>query len=345
MYLDYCASHPLRTSCKSLIQSLIQEDLRNPSAIYKEGRHFKSLIDRARQTLADILHVSFENVIFTSGATEANNMMLKGFEGPVIVSALEHDSVFYVRDDAFICPILPSGIIDLEALEGLLKEQEHPFLVSISPAHHETGILQPYDALYALVKRYKGHLHADCSQIVGKIPFPQADAYSLSGHKMGGLMGCGALVTSVAYKPLMFGGGQEKSRRPGTENILGILTFEQALKEALSEDWSNVKRIETFLDNPCIVGSDQERLPHISLLLMPGIPSATQVMTFDLEGIEVSAGSACSSGKVKASRALEAMNIEHRACSLRVSIGATPIDFTPFCKVWNQLRHTSLESL
>ncbi len=343
MYLDYNATYPLRPSCKNLIEELMREDFKNASAVYAGGRYTKKKMDNARRYLAEVLSVPSQDVIWTSGATEANNILLKGYNGPVIVSAIEHESVFAARKNCIVCPVNPNGLLDVESLEHLLFEFPYA-LVSCAPAHHETGIIQEND-IYSIVKKYKGYLHADCTQIVGKIPLPKADAYSFSGHKMGGLMGCGALVSSIPFNALMHGGGQERSLRPGTENIFGILTFEQAFKDDLSEDWSKIQRPESYLDNPLVVGKNMKRLPNVSLLLMPGVVSATQVMTFDLAGIEVSSGSACSSGRFRESRCLSAMNVKHRECALRVSVGPDPIDMTPFVQVWNKIYKTTLEKI
>lgn len=335
MYLDYNAMHPLRPTCKEFISSYVQSG--NPSSVHQGGRYSRSLIDQARQKVAHMLNVSHESIVWTSGATEANNLMLQGFQGPVVVSAAEHDSVYYARKDAIICPVHSSGLVDLVFLDKTLQVLEEPFLVSIAAAHNETGIIQPMEDIYQLVKRYKGFLHSDCTQVPGRIAWPQADSFSLSGHKMGGLPGCGALISEVPLKPLMYGGGQERFLRPGTENILGIMTFACALGEALADDWSNTVRIEDILKDVIVVGKGMERLPNTSLLIMPGVLSATQVMHFDLKGIYVSSGSACSSGKVRVSRTLEAMKIDHRECALRVSSGANLTNISLFCDAWTTL--------
>jgi cysteine desulfurase len=341
MYLDYNATYPLRPSCKDLIRELLKEDFRNPVTVYGGGRYTKGRLDRAKKNLADVLSTDPDTIFWTSGATESNNIILKGFKGPVIVCATEHESVYLARKNGAICPVHKNGLIDLDSLDQLLIEFPGA-LVSCAPAHHETGIIQD-ENIYKLIKKHKAFLHADCTQIVGKMPLPDADAISLSGHKMGGLMGCGALMSKIPFASLMHGGSQQKFLRPGTENIFGILTFDQALKEALNTDWSKIKRPEEYLDNPLVVGQEMKRLPNVSLVLMPGVSSEKQVIGLDLDGMELSSGSACSSGRFRESRSLSAMNVAYRDCALRISVGPEPIDMEPFAKAWNKIKQKNLE--
>jgi cysteine desulfurase len=334
IYLDHNATTPLHPDAK---QAMVQAMgvIGNGSSVHQFGRQVRSLIEQARQSVADYFQTKAENIVFTSGATEANHLALCGFEGCVIVSAAEHDSVDQARLDRLVCPVNAHGVIDLKALETLLQEITGPVMVSVAAANNETGVVQPMKDLIALVKSYGAFIHSDAVQAVGRLPFPTdgIDLVSVSAHKIGGPQGVGALVnqTNVPLKAQLRGGGQERSLRSGTENALGIVGFGAALRRAQEQDWASVATLRDELENRLIADCPEAvilankgcRLPNTTVLAMPGVSSATQVMSFDLKGIAVSAGSACSSGKVKPSRALAAMGVpkELADCSIRVSLG------------------------
>lgn len=354
IYLDHNASMPLCPKAREAIICVMNET-GNASSIHQYGRTIRHHIETARKIVADAVHVSPAQVIFTSGATESNNMALRGFEGQTIISSVEHDSIIHARPDSLICPVDQRGILDLEALEDFLKQQTGPTLVSLQYANNETGILQPMDRIVSLVRHYKAKIHCDAVQVLGKLELDwkslNLDAISLSAHKIGGPHGVGALIVSpdLALKPLIKGGGQERSFRPGTENVLGIVGFAAALQSCKSRNWEKIAhlrailegKIKSYCPESIIFGETVDRLPNTVNLTMPGVKSDLQVMNFDLLGIAISAGSACSSGKVKASRILQAMKVppQHQETAIRVSLGidTTESDVDSFVDGWKRL--------
>jgi len=334
IYLDYNATAPL---CESAKQA-IQEGMRwvgNASSVHQFGRCVRQKIEDVRTELADFFSVKAANVIFTSGATEANHLALCGFEGRVVVSAIEHDSVDQARSDKDVCPVDHNGMIDLDALEKWLKAQNGPCLVSMMAANNETGVIQPLNHVVDLAKRYGALVHCDAVQAVGRIAltWEGIDLISLSAHKLGGPQGVGALVmrNDISLQAQLRGGGQERSMRSGTENFLGIMGFGAALKTSQVSSWEKAgflrDELESRLEAACthvkFLARKVPRLPNTTVIVMEGVTSATQVMNFDLKGIAISAGAACSSGKVKSSRVLTAMGIPQAMadCSIRVSFG------------------------
>lgn len=352
LYLDYNATAPL---CGPAKQAMLEGmDLAgNASSVHQFGRQVRQKIEQARQEVADFFKGTPAGVIFTSGATEANHLALCGFEGGVIVSAVEHDSVDQARQDRVVCPVNSQGIIDLTALEALLQNRNEPVMVSVMAANNETGAIQPLDQVVNLAKRYGAFIHCDAVQAIGRLPlsWEGIDLVSLSAHKLGGPQGVGALVmrTDIALKAQLRGGGQERSFRSGTENFLGILGFAAALKVAKMQDWVAVKAVRDLLEKrlkaecPEVIflANEAPRLPNTAVIAMKGVRSATQVMNFDLAGIAISAGAACSSGKVKSSRVLTAMGIPEALadCSIRVSLGPTsaPNLVDRFLEVWMEI--------
>lgn len=364
LYLDYNATAPLLDNVRAAIQESLHI-VGNASSTHHAGRHVRQLIETSRTHLGHFFGLSPKRIIFTSGATESNNLALRGFQGPVIVGATEHDSVFDVRADKIICPVDDQGIIDLNALEHLIKTvlqtSPQPPLVSIMAANNETGAIQPLAEIVDLVKRYDGFVHCDAVQAVGKLSLNWAqlgvDMISLSGHKIGGLQGIGALFVheKLPLTPQMRGGGQEFYHRAGTENVLGIIAFGHAIQSCspnngqdITANWQPIAvlrdeletQIQSFCPSVQIFSKKTPRLPNTTNLTMPGINSALQVMAFDLAGIAVSAGSACSSGKVKSSRVLKAMGVDDAVsnCALRISLGpqTTRDDIQRFIAIWQQ---------
>ena len=349
LYLDYNATAPL---CREAKQAILEgmELVGNGSSVHQFGRQVRQRIEQARQEIANFFKIASANIIFTSGATEANHLALCGFEGRIIVSAVEHDSVDQARPDRLVCPVDAQGIIDLGALEILLKQGKSPTMISVMAANNETGVIQPLEQVVGLAKQYGAFVHCDAVQAIGRLPFSWKgiDLISLSAHKLGGSQGVGALImqTDVPIKPQLRGGGQERSFRSGTENFLGIVGFSAALKAAKDQDWVVVEQVrnalETRLKALCpdvlFLAQEASRLPNTAALIMKGVKSATQVMNFDLAGIAVSAGAACGSGKVKSSRTLKAMGVpgELADCSIRVSLGPTSqMDIVDrFIEVW-----------
>lgn len=352
LYLDYNATTPLCPEAKQAMQQGM-EVVGNASSVHRFGRHVRQKIEQARCDVADFFKTRASGVIFTSGATEANHLALCGFQGRVVVSAIEHDSVDQARQDRVVCPVDPRGILNLAALETLLQEDREPTMVSVMAANNETGIIQPLDQVVGLAKQYGAFVHCDAVQAVGRVPFgwEGIDLISLSAHKLGGPQGVGALVmrAEVPLAAQLRGGGQERFLRSGTENFLGILGFAAALNEARAQDWSSVERLRDKLEarlkdqysDVIFPAHEAPRLPNTTVVAMKGIKSATQVMNFDLAGIAVSAGSACSSGKVKPSRVLKAMGVPEDLadCSIRVSLGLVnpPDAIDRFLGVWGDI--------
>jgi cysteine desulfurase len=336
LYLDYNATAPL---CREAKQAMLEgmELVGNGSSVHQFGRQIRQKIEQARQEIANFFKTASANIIFTSGATEANHLALCGFEGRIIVSAVEHDSIDQARADRLICPVDTMGVIDLAALETLLKDGNIPTLVCVMAANNETGVLQPLEKVVSLAKKYGAFVHCDAVQVIGRLPcsLEGVDLISLSAHKLGGPQGVGALVmaTDIPLKAQLRGGGQERSFRSGTENFLGIVGFAAALKVAADKDWAAVKhmrdtlevRLKALCPQALLIAQGTPRLPNTAVLVMKGVKSATQVMNFDLAGIAISAGSACASGKVKSSRVLKAMGMPEALaeCSIRVSLGPT----------------------
>ncbi|MDH3738481.1 MAG: aminotransferase class V-fold PLP-dependent enzyme, partial [Alphaproteobacteria bacterium] len=230
VYLDYNATAPLRPEVATAMTAAF-ELCGNASSVHRFGRLARRAVEDARETLAAAVGATAPEIVFTSGGTEANNLVLLGIERPVFISAIEHDSVRAARDDAGIIQVDSDGVIDLNYLERLLSAADGPALVSVMVANNETGVVQPIDKVVALARRYDALIHCDAVQALGKIPLSFAtldvDMMTLSAHKLGGPQGVGALIVrdGLNLAPLLRGGGQERSRRAGTENVAGICGF------------------------------------------------------------------------------------------------------------------------
>lgn len=359
VYLDYNASAPL---CDEARQAMVaaMDVSGNPSSVHASGRAARKIVDHARRTIADLLGGDAERIIFTSGGTEANNLALNGLEDfTVLTSAVEHPSVIEARPDAKRIPVHPDGVIDLEALEAMLREavqKNEKVLVSVMLGNNETGVIQPVAKVALLAREYGAKVHCDAVQALGRLPVDMGrllvDMISVSAHKIGGPKGIGALAIApgVMLVPQIRGGGQEKYRRGGTENVLGIAGFAAAAKRAGAEmakmaDVAAMRdRLETELASVApellIAGKGTERLANTSCLILPGMPGETQVMAMDLEGIAVSSGSACSSGKVRESHVLREMGVTDPGSAIRVSLGleTTDEDIDTFIRVWSRMR-------
>lgn len=355
IYLDYNATSPIRAD---VIQKMVEvmEQGGNPSSVHASGRRARNIVEDARRQVAALAGSKPQEIIFTSGGTEANNMVLHGFaDRRLIISAGEHDSM-RAAEGATDVKLLPSGLVDLAHLKELLERDARPALVSIMLANNETGVIQPIVDIAEIVHGAGGVLHTDAIQAFGKISFNfkelGVDLMTLSSHKIGGPQGVGALILreGLVMKPLQKGGGQELGRRGGTENVAGIAGFGLAAEQARAE-LDQYLRLATLRDqmegeilqnsDGVIFGQDATRLPNTACIQMPGVPSELQVMNFDLAGIAVSAGSACSSGKVKASHVLTAMGHDEETASqsLRVSMGreTTEKDVDTFVQAWKKL--------
>ena len=346
-YLDHNATSPLRpVAFDAMVEALRLGG--NPSSVHRAGRAARTLIDRARQQVAGLVGALASEIIFTSGGTEANNLALAGSgRKRVLVSAVEHDSVLKAVDGEVIA-VDANGIVDLGALERLLAASREPALVSVMFANNETGVLQPVAEVVRLARAFGALVHCDAVQGAGKLAVDLhglgVDYLSLSAHKLGGPTGVGALAvrTGAPLAPDRLGGGQELRRRAGTENLSGIAGFGAAAvaaSDGLAVDGLR-ERLETSLLAMApakIFGASAQRLGNTTCVAMPGVSSETQVMALDLAGVCVSAGAACSSGKVAPSHVLQSMGFGAAAnTAIRVSGGwaTTEADWRRFTETW-----------
>ncbi len=340
LYLDWNATAPLRAAARTAMVAAL-DLIGNPSSIHGFGRKARRMVEDARDRVAALTGVPAAWITFTGGGTEANNqaLALAARQGRrLLLGATEHPSVLECAGpDSAIIPVRANGLIDMETLEELLRAG--PALVSVQAVNSETGIIQPLADIAALVHHHGGWLHSDAVQAVGRIPFDVAalglDLVTLSAHKIGGPQGVGALLTapSITLSPLLRGGGQERRMRAGTENVAGISGFGAAAAAARDglTDYRAIAALRDRLEQAVInaapwvqvIGADGPRVANTSCLALPGQPANSQLMAFDLAGIAVSAGSACSSGKVKTSPVLAAMGFDDAIAgsAIRVSLG------------------------
>lgn len=343
----------------------------NPSSVHAEGRAARRCVEDARLEVARLGGVAPERVVFTSGATEANAAALTPdmteAGRPIrldrlLVGATEHPSVLaagrFAAADVAELPVDGDGLIRLDLLAERLEAERaagRRVLVSVQLANSETGVIQPIAAIARLVHAAGGLLHCDAVQAAGRLPLDDpclaVDLMSLSAHKIGGLPGAGALLLrhpDLVPQPLIGGGGQESNRRAGTQNTPAIAAFGvaaaaaratwkgSAAVAALRDDLE--RRLRSNASNVRVLGEAAPRLANTSMLVVPGMVAETAVIAFDLEGVAVSAGSACSSGKVGASRVITAMGLGETLArsGLRLSIGAstTPAEIDRFVEIW-----------
>jgi cysteine desulfurase len=354
IYMDWNATAPLLDEARDAMMAAMSMP-GNPSSVHSEGRAARSLVEKARRQVAELVGASSQNVVLTSCATEAANMVLSPrFKmgraslpmGRLYVSAIEHPAVrMGGRFDAVVeIPVLPSGVVDVSAAEALLAE--HPVelglpMVAVMLANNETGVIQPVAEIAALVHAKGGVMVVDAVQAVGRIPVDiaalNADFIIISAHKLGGPKGAGALIARgemLMPEPLIRGGGQEKGHRGGTENLASIAGFGAAAEFATKDLINRNLRITALRDqleagmrnaaqDLVIHGEDAERIGNTTFLTLPGLKAETGQIAFDLEGVALSAGAACSSGKVGQSHVLTAMGLDAGVGGLRVSIGPT----------------------
>jgi cysteine desulfurase len=371
VYLDWNATTPLRAEAREAMAAAW--DLAgNPSSVHAEGRQARRLVEEARTRVAGSTGAQARNITFTSGGTEANALALspglrRGTEPPVrrlLVSAIEHASVLaggrFAADTIGSVGVSPSGLVLLDQLRDRLAEGP-PALVSVMLANNETGAVQPIADVAGIVHAAGGLLHVDAIQALGKIPFDinmmQADLVTVSGHKIGAPKGVGALILAEGVQglePLLRGGGQELGHRAGTENVAGIVGFGAAVKAAMAALEEDAVRIQGLRDRlekglrqtpgVLIFSDDVPRLPNTTLFTVPGLKAETAVIGFDLAGIAVSSGSACSSGKVQASHVLGAMGLGRGLAqgAVRLSLGwsSADADVDRCLEAWRKLSRT-----
>jgi cysteine desulfurase len=361
VYLDHNATAPIRPEALAAAsEAMIAGG--NPSSVHAAGRASRARMEQARTQVAELIAAPASTVIFTSGGTEANALAIESAVATgsrrLILSAIEHDAVLETARasgaQVELMPVDGSGQADLGWLAARLEAWDaadgRPF-VALMLANNETGVIQPVAEAAVLVRQAEGWLHVDAVQAAGRIPVDSralgADTLAISSHKIGGPPGAGALTFGprATLVRRLHGGGQERGRRAGTENVPAIAGFGAATVQALSElesaadqaAWRDAAEQILAAAGAVIMGQGAPRLPNTLCFAGPGFPAELQVMTLDLAGVMVSAGSACSSGKVKASRVLEAMGqTELAGAAIRVSGGwsTKPEDWKLMVEAW-----------
>ena len=364
IYLDYNATAPLHKNVIKKIQNIKFEEFGNPSSVHKIGRNSKKIVEEVRRNILSTLKAKNYDLIFTSGATESNNLAIKGFIKKNNIKTIfslqtEHSSVIDVVKNLDIekkfFNINSNGTVNLKEIEELLSKQTNPFLVSIMFANNESGIIHPIHEIAKIVRKYKGITHCDGVQSLGKIEIDldslDVDLFAISSHKIGGPTGIGALLINMRNNifPEITGGGQEKNLRSGTENFLGIVGFGEAINEVKSltkicnsETKNNRDLLEANLKKLSneirIFGEDTDRLANTCYFAYPSMTSENQVIALDQRGICVSSGAACSSGKVEPSHVLKAMQVDEKYIhsAIRVSLGwdSTKEQIETFLNIW-----------
>ena len=370
VYLDHNATAPVRPEAANAVADALRAG-GNPSSVHAAGRAARASVERARAAIAASVCARAEDLIFTSGGSEANTLALHAARqlgaDRIIISAIEHEAVRAAAAASGlpveIWPVDSEGRVDFSWLKTRLScSDNETLLFALMAANNETGVIQPYEAAGRAIREAGHYLHIDAVQMTGKAPFDFAASLAhfaaLSAHKAGGPQGVGALIAAcdAEVAPLIHGGGQEKNRRGGTENVAGICGFAAAVEAAAADPGEPDRqrairdRFEAALKAEApevtIWGAEAERLPNTTCLSAPGWPSEIQVIALDLEGFEVSAGSACSSGKVRKSAVLEAMGADEdqAGTALRVSFGWTNAEedadrlATAWLSAWSRAR-------
>ncbi|MGO4705159.1 cysteine desulfurase family protein [Microvirga sp. 2MCAF38] len=374
-YLDYNATAPMRPEVAGEMARVFMLS-GNASSVHAEGRAARAEMETARERVAALVGALPKNVIFTSGGTEANNLVLSpslrraGKLGArlLLIGATEHPSVLgghrFAAETVERIPVDVNGVLDLPWLKARLEDAgDSLVLVSVQAANNETGVLQPLAAIAALVREQGGYLHADAVQAAGKITLDMAalgvDVLTLSAHKLGGPKGIGAVVLASdrieITDRLIRGGGQERGYRAGTENVAAIVGFGVAAEIAranLSEEAARIRalrdeveaEIRRLVPEVTIFAASVDRLPNTVSFAIPGTRAETALIAFDMGGVALSSGSACSSGKVKRSHVLDAMGVEPAVAegALRVSLGwmTTKEDVARFAETCERVAST-----
>jgi cysteine desulfurase len=355
IYLDYNATTPMLPVAKEAVLQLMDKAY-NPSSTHACGREAKAILEQARKSVRNAIGADDDRyqVVFTASGTESNNIALNSFPH-TIASCIEHPSILQIIGQG-VLPVDNNGVVILEDAEKIIAQAKSPFLVSVMAANNEVGTIQPIKELAALTHKYGGKFHTDASQAIGKIPFSAdevgADLITVTSHKLGGGAGAAALVfdKSIDIKPIMRGGGQEFRYRPGTQNVAAIAGFASAcdnihryFKADNIADMRNQleSKILHYAPDALVLAGAVKRLPNTSCIYMPGVASETQVMHFDLKGIALSAGSACSSGKISLPHVPMSMGLSEAMArqTIRVSLGfyTTQEDIAEFVKAWIEL--------
>lgn len=362
-YLDHNATTPVRPEVIAAVSDIMEMTGVNPSSIHGFGRDARKCIENARQSVSALVNAKSEEVIFTGSGTEADNMVIMGGNWScVMISETEHSAVLKTgllrTGNSQLLPVDKDGVIDLDVLDKRLAEVKGATLVCVMAANNETGVLQPIKDVVDIARAHGALTLCDAVQAVGKIDVDFAawnvDYMALSAHKMGGPQGIGALICREGKRlsSLVTGGGQEKGVRAGTENAPGIVGFGVAAK-IVKDTWlDTAERLRNYRDelerrvleispSSAVFSAKASRLPNTSNISLPGVKSDTQVMSLDLAGVAVSAGSACSAGKVEPSHVLDAMQISHELAmtAIRISFGwnSKSSDVDSFIGPWSKM--------
>ena len=352
LYLDANATEPLRPEAKAAVIAALEAG-GNPSSVHAAGRAARRRLEEAREAVAARFGARVQDVVFTGGGTEANALAVQGLGRGrrVLAGATEHPAVLAAAPGAEPIPVRPDGTVDLDALDRLLAAGG-PALVCLMAANNETGVLHPLDAVAALCRARNALLHVDAVQAAGRVALPaEYDSLALSGHKLGGPPGAGALLLrpGLEIPALIAGGGQERGRRGGTEPLPAIAGLAAAARAARPEAMARLATLRDRIEagvtalapEAIIAGTGAPRLPNTSSIILPGAAAETQVIALDLAGIRVSAGAACSSGKVGRSPVLAAMGHgELAGCGIRVSLPWDAAEDAPerFIAAWAAMR-------
>ncbi|MDZ4382957.1 MAG: cysteine desulfurase family protein [Parvibaculum sp.] len=365
-YMDHNATTPLRPEARAAARGAL-DVLGNPSSVHAEGRAVRALLEGARREVAALIGAKSSELTFTSGGTEAAAMAVHAAKAALgvkrlLVSAIEHDAVLSAAEASglpvSLVPVDGDGRADLATLKGMLATGDRPALVVLMLANNETGVMQPVAEAVEIAHGAGAFLFCDAVQAAGKVPVDfaalGADMMALGGHKLGAPMGIGALAVREdrAFAARSVGGGQEMRRRAGSENVIGIVGFGAAASAAretvqdfawLAELRDSLEaRIAEIAPDAVFFGAGVERLPNTSYLSAPGLDAETLLMALDLDGIAVSAGAACSSGKIGRPRILDAMGVPETLSrgAIRVSLGWTSVaaDVDRFVESWSRAR-------
>jgi len=349
IYLDHNATTPAKPAVIETVASAMRE-VGNASSVHASGRSARGVVEDARKCLASLLNADPKAVIFTSGATEANNAVLKSLGGKILVSAIEHPSVLEAAPNAAHIPVKADGLIDLDALERMAEGAQ---LVSVMLVNNETGVIQPIEQISKIVKAKGALMHCDAVQAMGRIDVDVqklgVDYLTITAHKFGGPQGVGALIALAGTKPvkLIHGGGQERRARAGTENVAGIAGFGAAVKAIDIAQYQTLAVLRDRIEQMSgihVFGKNAPRVANTTCFANNGVPADTQLMALDLAGVCVSSGSACSSGSVKPSHVLQSMGIDASLANsaLRVSLGwdTTERDVDKFIAMYQKLAPT-----
>jgi cysteine desulfurase len=351
IYLDANATEPLRPEARAAVIAAL-DVVGNPSSVHQDGRSARRVLEEAREDIAALYGGAPDRLVFTSGGTEASALAIHGLGRGrrVIVGATEHDAVRAAAPGALVLPVDGQGAADLAALEALLAAG--PALVCLMLANNETGTIQPVAAAAWLCRAAGALLHVDAVQAAGRMKLDLqavgADSLALSGHKLGGPKGAGALLLSpqaAFLAPLIAGGGQERGRRGGTPALAAVAGFAAAARAGEGGGGAlaglrDLAEAEAVAAGAMAIAADGPRLGNTTCLALPGVRAETQVIALDLAGIAVSAGAACSSGKVARSHVLEAMGLGALAGeAIRVSLpwNATEADVAGFARAYRAM--------